>query len=297
MDANRIRVDPRTADILKRDSNTMKSQNPESQPESQLGSQLGLWSFGLAAVFLGVVGLAWGDFATNWQRVEPGVPFREVLAYFVAACELLSGLAIFWRRIAQAGAIFLTILYSVFALLWVIQILISPLVYDNWGNFFEELSLVTGGAVAVCLLAPPHSFWARKTALVGRLLGVCAISFGLVHFLNLSAAAAWVPQWIPPGQKFWIAATGTFFWMAAAAILSGVMARLATRLLTIMIFGFEILVWIPNLLAAPHVHFNWAGNVICIAIGAAAWVVSDSLSPLRKTVREPEVVGNATVRS
>ncbi len=90
-----------------------------------LQSQLGLWSFGLAAILLGVVGLAWGDFATNWQRVQPGVPFREALAYLAAACELLSGLAIFWRRTAQAGAIFLTILYSVFALLWVIQIFVS----------------------------------------------------------------------------------------------------------------------------------------------------------------------------
>ena len=297
MDANRILIDSRIADLPKRDSKTMTSRNPESQIGSQTGSQLGLWSFGLAAIFLGVVGLAWGDFATNWQRVEPGVPFREVLAYFAATCELLSGLAIFWRRTAQAGAIFLTILYSIFALLWVIQIFASPLVYGNWGNFFEELSLVTGGAVAVCLLAPPESFWARKTALVGRLLGVCAISFGLVHFLNLSAAATWVPKWIPPGQKFWIAATGTFFWMAAAAILSGVLAALAARLLTVMIFGFEILVWIPKLLAAPHDHFNWAGNVICIAIGAAAWVVSDSINQSGKTVRETEVAENMTVNS
>lgn len=63
----------------------------------------------MAAILLGVAELAWGDFATNWRRVRPGVPFRETLAYFVAACELLSGLAVLWRRTAQAGAIFLTI--------------------------------------------------------------------------------------------------------------------------------------------------------------------------------------------
>lgn len=258
-------------------------------------SQLGLWSFGLAAVLLGVAGLASGDFATNWQRVQAGVPFREALAYIAAACELLSGLAILWRRTAQAGAIFLTILYSIFALLWVIQIFVSPLVYDNWGNFFEEFSLVTGGAVAITLVAPPGSYWAGKTALVSRLYGLCVISFGLAHFIYFSGAATWVPSWIPPGQKFWIAATGTFFFMAAAAILSGVMAALAARLLTIMIFGFEILVWVPKLFAAPHDHFNWAGNVICIALAAAAWVVSDSLNRMRKTSRELEIVHSMTV--
>jgi uncharacterized membrane protein len=241
-----------------------------------LSPRLGLWAFGSAAIILGIVGLAWGDFATNWQRVQPGVPFREPLAYSAAACELLSGFAFFWRRTAQAGAFFLTILYSIFALLWVVQISISPLVYDNWGNFFEEFSLVTAGAVAFTLLAPPTSHWARQTAFISRLYGICVVSFGLAHFIYFSGAATWVPKWLPPSQKFWIAATGTFFFMAATAIFSGIAARLATRLLTVMIFCFELLVWVPKLRAAPHDHFNWAGNAICIALAAAAWAVSDS---------------------
>lgn len=249
----------------------------------------------MAAILLGIVGLAWGDFATNWQRVQPGVPFHEVLAYSVAICELLSGLAIFWRRTAQAGAIFLTVLYSVFALLWVIQISISPLVYDNWGNFFKEFSLVTGGAVAFTLLAPPESRWARKTVLFTRLYGVCVISFGAEHFIYFTAAASWVPGWIPPGQKFWTAATGTLFLMAAAAIFSGVMAVLATRLLAIMIFGFEVLIWAPKLITAPHDHSNWAGNAISIALTAAAWVVSDAINQKRMTARELEVTHRMTL--
>jgi uncharacterized membrane protein len=248
---------------------------------------LGLWAFGSAGIILGVAGLAWGDFATNWQRVQPGLPFREAFAYIAAACELLSGLAIFWRRTAQAGAFFLTILYSIFALLWVIQILNSPLVYDNWGNFFEETSLVIGGVVAFGLLAPCGSRWAGMTRLISRLYGICVVSFGLAHFIYFSGAASWVPTWLPPGQKFWTAATGAFFLMAAAAILSGVMAALAARLLTVMIFCFEILVWIPKLLAAPQDHFNWAGNAICIALAAAAWVVSDSMHPWERPDANP----------
>ena len=253
-----------------------------------LSPRLGLWAFGSAAIILGVVGIAWGDFATNWQRVQPSVPFREPLAYFAAACELLSGFAIFWRRTAQAGAFFLTILYSIFALLWLVQIIASPLVYDNWGNFFEELSLVLAGAVASTMLAPPDSFRPRDTALASRLYGICVVSFSLAHFVYFSAAATWVPKWIPPGQKFWIAATGAFFLMAAAAIFTGIAAKLATRLLTIMILCFEILVWVPKLQAAPHDHFNWAGNAICIALAAAAWVVSDSF----RRSEAPHTVGS-----
>jgi hypothetical protein len=43
-----------------------------------------------------------------------------------------------------------------------------------------------------------------------------------------------VPKWIPPGQHFWAVATGVAFLLASAAILSGVLAVLAARLLTVM---------------------------------------------------------------
>jgi uncharacterized membrane protein len=67
---------------------------------------IGLHLYGVAAVALGVIGLAWGDFATNWQRVQLDVPHREALAYFTAAYELVIGLAILWRRTAVDPSLF-----------------------------------------------------------------------------------------------------------------------------------------------------------------------------------------------
>src|SRR6266478_400557 len=110
-------------------------------------SNLGIYVYGVSAIELGVIGLAWSDFATNWQRVPGNVPHREALAYIAAVYELFGGAVILWRRTAQAGAMMLTILYSIFALLWVPRILGSPQVYDVWGNFFEEFSLVIAGAI------------------------------------------------------------------------------------------------------------------------------------------------------
>jgi uncharacterized membrane protein YphA (DoxX/SURF4 family) len=241
-------------------------------------SNMGQYAYGVAAIALGVVGLVWGDFATNWQRVQANVPHREALAYLTAGCELFSGLAILWRRTARIGAVALTLIYSVFALLWAVQIFASPRVYDVWGNFFEELSLVIGGAVAVTVLAPPGSPGTSKSAPISRLFGICAISFGLDHFFYLRGAASFVPKWIPPGQMFWAVATAVFFLLAAIALLSGILAGLASRLLTAMIVGFEVLVWAPRLFTFSHDHFSWAGNGICLAIAGAAWVVSDSIS-------------------
>jgi hypothetical protein len=73
-----------------------------------------------------------------------------------------------------------------------------------------------------------------------------------------------------------------FFLMAAAAILSGVLSGLASRLLTAQILGFEILIWIPKVIAGPHEHFPWSGNAISVALSAAAWVVSDGITEARK---------------
>jgi uncharacterized membrane protein YphA (DoxX/SURF4 family) len=72
------------------------------------------------------------------------------------------------------------------------------------------------------------------------------------------------------------------FFLAAAAILSGIMAPLASRLLTAEIVSFELLVWIPKLLASPHDHFIWAGNAISVAISGAIWAVSDSICQAAK---------------
>jgi uncharacterized membrane protein YphA (DoxX/SURF4 family) len=117
----------------------------------------------------------------------------------------------------------------------------------------------------------------HRESLFARLYGLSAISFGIVQICDMPGLLTWIPKWIPPSQMFWAYATTIGFFCAAAAILSGIMAPLSSRLLTAEIVGFELLVWIPKLLAGPHNHFNWAGNAINVAIAGAAWVVSDSI--------------------
>lgn len=241
-------------------------------------SNLGRYFYAGAAIALGVIGLVWSDFATNWQRVAHTLPHHTAVADAVALCELAAGVALLWPRCARAGAGALTALYAVFALLWIPKILEAPRVYDSWGNFFEEASLGIGGLVLCAWLAPVGPALAGKRAGISRLYGVCAISFALDHIVYFSAIPAWVPRWLPPGQIFWAAATTVFFLMAAVSILTGVLAPLAARLLAVMIVGFEILIWLPKLFSAPHEHFSWAGNGISLAMAAAAWVVADSIA-------------------
>ncbi len=246
--------------------------------EKTMTSHLGRYFYAGAAIALGLIGLVWSDFATNWQRVALTLPHHTLLADTTALCELAAGVALLWPRSARVGAGALTALYAVFALLWIPKILEAPKVYDGWGNFFEESSLVISGLVLYSLLTPSGSFWSHKTGVISRLYGICALSFALDHIVSFSAIPAWVPRWIPPGQIFWAAATTVFFLMAAVSILTGVLAPLASRLLAVMIAGFELFVWLPKLFSTPHDHFSWAGNGISLAMTAAAWVVADSIA-------------------
>jgi uncharacterized membrane protein len=242
-------------------------------------SNLGSHGYGLAGIALGVIGLVWGDFATVWQPIQAlgSVPHREALAYIAAVCLLLAGATIQWRRTAQAGAVLLAILYFIFALFWVPRVIGYPRIFGTWGGFLQELSLVAAAVVVYASLAPRGSAQAVRTAQIGRLLfGICVLSFGLEHFSALPQTADMVPKWIPPGQHFWAVTTGVAFLLASVAILSGVLAVLASRLLTVMLAIFGALVWAPALFAHLLEHTVWAGNAINLAVVGAAWIVADS---------------------
>ena len=241
---------------------------------------LGRHVYGLAAVMFGILTLVWRDF-NGWQQIHAlgNLPHREILVYLTAAAEIMGGVAIQWRRTARIGAFILGCTYLAFALLWIPRIAAEPLVYDRWGNFFEQFSIVSGGLIVYSLFSTKDPERAARLARIGYIfLGICVISFTLEQSFYLSGTASFVPKWIPPGQMFWASTTTIAFGLAAIALLSGRSALLAARLLTLMIIGFGLLVWLPAPLADPHKIISWAGNAQNTAIAGAAWIVADYLA-------------------
>src|ERR1700681_929616 len=108
----------------------------------------GRYVYGLAAIGFGVCHVVWPDF-NNWQqfRALAGGSHREILTYIVAAIQILGGLAVLWQRTARAGAVALGALYFALALLAIPFIVEHPLVYNNFGNFFEQFSFVSGAMI------------------------------------------------------------------------------------------------------------------------------------------------------
>jgi hypothetical protein len=74
---------------------------------------------------------------------------------------------------------------------------------------------------------------------------------------------------------FWAILTTIAFTLAAVAILINRQARLAMRLMTLMLALFGVLVWIPLLVARPEAHLNWSEFALTFLITGAAWMVAD----------------------
>jgi hypothetical protein len=233
--------------------------------------------FGASAVLFGVIALIWRD-ADTWQNLQHiwRLPLGILIGECLMAALIAAGIGMQHLRTARSASIVLCVVYLCFSLACIPDVIAASNVYERYGgSFFQFFSLFCG---AIALYAATEANAARAVAF-GRLarlgLGVCAISFTLGQALLLRETASLVPKWIPPNQMFWAILTTIAFALAAIAILINRQARLATRLMTLMLALFGLLVWVPRLIAHPVAHFNWSECALTFLITGAAWMVAD----------------------
>lgn len=246
---------------------------------------LGARVYGLAAMIMGLVGLVWGDFAVDWMQVPKSLPGRPALAYFIGVVLITGGLLINMRRTAALGAAILTLLFGLgLVLLDLTRLAVHPLEFDYWESTAEQLAVTAAGLVAFASFAKLRPELAGTLSRTGRIaFGLCLLVFGSSHFVYASYTAALVPRWLPPSQMVWVYVTGTAAIAAGLALLSGVQALLAARLLALMYVIFGILVHAPTLMADPASHRNWIENALNLALVGAAWIMADSLALRRSS--------------
>jgi hypothetical protein len=247
--------------------------------QSPPGSNIGRHLFGVAVLAFGLITLVWHDY-NGWHQPRS-------LVYAAAAALIFGGATIQFPRTAKIGALVLAAVYLVFALQCVPEIIAHPRIYNSWGNFFEQFSLVTGAAIVLARLS---SSWSPQTLnRIGRiLLGLCTASFSLEQAFYLAPTVSLVPKWIPPNQMFWAVTTTILFALAAVFLLANRMALLATRLLTWMLVLFGLLVWVPVLFSDPRSHSNWSETVETFAIAGTAWILANLLAESRRSDHPPQ---------
>ncbi|MGC2233959.1 MAG: hypothetical protein WBA09_20845 [Candidatus Acidiferrum sp.] len=233
--------------------------------------------FGAAAVWFGVIALMWHD-AGTWQNLQHiwSLPFGTIIGACLMTALIAGGIGIQSPRTARWASAVLCVVYLCFSLACVPDTIAASNIYERYGgSFFLFFSLLCG---AIALHAATEASAARAVGF-GRLarfgLGVSAISFTLGQILLPRETAQLVPKWIPPNQMFWAMLTTVAFGLAAIAILINRQARLAMRLMTLMLALFGVMVWVPRLIAHPKAHFNWSECVLTFLITGAAWAVAD----------------------
>ncbi len=232
--------------------------------------------FGLAAIAFGVITL-------NWRQVNQfgHISHPEIVVYIAGIVELMGGIAIQWERTARYGAVILAAVFSIFSLYWIPQIIKVPLSFGYYGNFGEQFSIAIGGVFVFASTLSDHPDQAAKIERVAYICyGICVASYSLYQLFYLTYTSSLVPKWIPPGQMFWTVATTIAFALAAIALLSGRSALLASRLLTIMLIAFGMLIWVPACITHPQMS-NWVENASNLAMAGSAWIVADYLGNKR----------------
>jgi hypothetical protein len=232
--------------------------------------------FGASAVLFGAIALMWHD-PDTWQTLSQiwSLPSGALLGGCLMTAQIAGGVGMQYPQTARLASMVLGVVYLLFSLACIPGITAAPAVYEHYGSFFEQFSCLCG-AIALCAATESNKAWAGAFGRAARLgFGACAISFTLSQMIYLRVTASLVPKWIPPNQRFWAILTTVAFALAAIAILINRQARLALRLMTLMLALFGVLVWIPRLIAHPKAHFNWSEFALTFLITGAAWLVAD----------------------
>jgi len=233
--------------------------------------------FGASAVFFGVIALLWHD-ADTWQNLQHiwKLPFGAILGGCLMIAQIAAGFGMQFPRTARLAALILSVVYLSFSLACIPDVVAAANIYERFGGSFFLFFSMFCGAIALFAASESNAVRARAFGRVARIgLGVSAISFTFGQALLLRDTARLVPAWIPPSQMFWAILTTIAFALAAIALLIHREARLAIRLMTLMLALFGVFVWVPRVIAHPEAHFNWSECLLTFLIAGASSMVAD----------------------
>ena len=244
--------------------------------------------FAVAAASLGVLALAYGDFAPGGQSLPAWVPLRTTWIHATALLLLLASVGLCWSRTVAASALAVGAYQAIWVLIALPQVLTDPLGIGAWYPICEAVTALIGSWVLYAL-----SHWPaggrqmpdavrRSVRLAQILFGLACIFYGASHFAYAAYTAAMVPAWLP-GPLAFAHLTGLCHIAAGIGISAGILPRLAATLEALMMSLFGLLVWVPSFFAQPPPkwatppHDQWSELVVNVVLAASAWIIAASL--------------------
>jgi hypothetical protein len=246
----------------------------------------GLYALGATTIATGVMDLVYRTFDPAEQPIQAwgdNLPGCHMFAGIVGLALVLGGAAIFGTRSRRFGAAALAGAYAIFAAFWLPRLVTAPAILGKTPNvYIGILSGIATQVIVICAACIVSE--ARVPRAIASLFGICVILFGLQHLVNLHSPnnIAMVPVWMPLGQTFWVAFTGTAFVLAGIAVITRIADVLAARLLAAMLLVFSAVTLIPILVAAPGGEANWGANLYNLVAVASAWIFADALASAKE---------------
>ncbi|OGU59873.1 MAG: DoxX family protein [Ignavibacteria bacterium RBG_13_36_8] len=111
----------------------------------------------------------------------------------------------------------------------------------------------------------------KNLTVIGKYLYVIPfIIFGIMHFMNGSAMAGYIPSFIP-GGIFWVYLTGLGLILAPIAVFINKYAKLAMLLLGIMLLVFVLTIHLPGVLNSQTMGMYLPNFLKDLALAGAAF--------------------------
>lgn len=245
----------------------------------------------LLAVAMACFGIHYLAFASGKFAAAPGPPWfpgPAWLSYAAGAGLLAAGatLAINWEGRWSAYVLGIGLLLRV-VVVHLPRVLVNLHDPGPWTSAGEMLSICGGAFVLAGALLPEQASHTegippRRTTVVGQyLFALPLFIFGAQHFLYAAFIATLIPVWIPE-HLFWAYFIGGAFVATALAILTRVMAGLASSLLGLMFLLWVLVLHAPRVAASPHNGREWTSLFVALAMSGSAWAVAGTLAKRRR---------------
>jgi uncharacterized membrane protein len=230
----------------------------------------------LAALGLGLVTLAYGDFALQWQPVPKTLALKTELAWASGALLLLLGASLLIQRTAQIAAVLL----GVYWLFWsALKLPVALTHIDNvgaWLGFCESFTIAVGGWALFEARGRGGASGGQSLTVARLLLGACLVEFGLSHFVYLKITAGLMPDWMPLKTPLAML-TGAGHIAAGLALIANVVPRLAATLEAVMMLAITLLVPAASLVSDPTSRPQWTALFVSLPLAAGVWAMAERI--------------------
>ena len=230
---------------------------------------------GAVLIGLGIINFVYRDSLLTWQPTPHDASWKLPFAILSGVLLIVGGIGVLIPRWRARGAMVASGWIGLWALLLHLpQVAMAPNVGSMLGVAEASFCALGLATLTGCFDTYRRALWLRMG------VGLCAVIFGVSHFVYADFTAQMVPAWLP--DRLGLAyLTGAIHALTGACLLAGLRVRVAATIEALMMTSFVLLVHIPGVAGAPSDRLQLTMFCMASLLTLAAWLVA-SWRPLKR---------------